>query len=247
MRNIRLTLQFDGTEFCGWQIQDGQRTVQGDLTAALRRMTGTDVSVVASSRTDSGVHAIAMPVSFRLETNLPLKAFVLGLNALLAHDVRVVDAIEVPPDFHARFSAKEKTYVYRVQNGRVALPLERRFAWHVPEPLDFDAMRDAALRLVGTHDFSAFRSAHCDAVSPVRTLARVDLSHERPGILAIEVESGGFLRNMVRILAGTLVTVGRGKRPPSWVDELLAHGDRTRGGQTAPPQGLFLKSVRYVG
>ncbi len=246
MRNIRLILQFDGTDFCGWQIQAGQRTVQGDLTAALRALTGQDVSVVSSSRTDSGVHALAMPVSFRLDSNLPLKAFTFGLNALMSRDVRVVDAIEVPPDFHARFSAKEKTYLYRIQNGRIALPLERRQAWHVVEPLDLEAMRDAAGRLVGTHDFSAFRSAHCDAASPVRTLARVDLSHERPGILAMEVESGGFLRNMVRILAGTLVTIGRGRHPPSWVDELLAHGDRTRGGQTAPPQGLFLKSVRYL-
>lgn len=246
MRNIRLIIQFDGTDFCGWQIQDGQRTVQGDLTAALRRLTGSDVSVVASSRTDSGVHAIAMPVSFRLETHLPHKAFVFGLNALLAKDVRVVEATDVPSDFHARFSAKEKTYVYRVQSGRVALPLERRHAWHVPESLDLDAMEDAARRLVGTHDFSAFRSAHCDAASPVRTLVRVDLSREQSGVLAIEVESGGFLRNMVRILAGTLVEVGRGRHPPSWIDELLEHGDRTRGGQTAPPQGLFLKSVRYL-
>jgi tRNA pseudouridine38-40 synthase len=245
LRNIRLIIQFDGTDFCGWQIQDGQRTVQGDLTAALCRLTGSDVSLVASSRTDSGVHAMAMPVSFRLDTHLPLKAFVFGVNALLAKDVRVVEACEVPTDFHARFSAKEKTYVYRVQNGRVALPLERRHAWHVPEPLDLDAMEDAARRLIGTHDFSAFRSAHCDAASPVRTLVRVDLSRERPGILAIEVESGGFLRNMVRILAGTLVAVGRGRHPPSWIDDLLDHGDRTRGGQTAPPQGLFLKSVRY--
>lgn len=246
MRNIRLILQFDGTDFCGWQIQDGQRTVQGDLTAALRTLTGQDVSVVSSSRTDSGVHALAMPVSFRLDSNLPLKAFVFGLNALMSRDVQVVDAIEVPPDFHARFSAKEKTYVYRIQNGRVALPLERRHAWHVVEPLDLGAMQEAARRLVGTHDFSAFRSAHCDAASPVRTLARVDLACERPGILAIEVESGGFLRNMVRILAGTLVTIGRGRQGPSWINELLAHGDRTRSGQTAPPQGLFLKSVRYI-
>ncbi len=246
MRNIRLTIQFDGADFCGWQIQLDQRTVQGDLTAALCRLTGADVSLTASSRTDSGVHALAMPVSFRLDTQLPLKAFVFGLNTMLRPDVRVLDAIDVPPDFHARFSAKEKTYVYRIQNGRVALPLERRHAWHVPEPLDVTAMEDAAHRLIGTHDFSAFRSAHCDAASPVRTLVRMDLSHERPGILAVEVESGGFLRNMVRILVGTLVDVGRGRYPAEWVDELLAHGDRTRGARTAPPQGLFLKSARYL-
>lgn len=246
MRNIRLIIQFDGTDFCGWQMQDAQRTVQGDLTAALRRLTGVEVSICASSRTDSGVHAMAMPVSFRLDTTLPLKAFLFGLNSLLAKDVRVIQASDVPFDFHARFSASEKTYVYRVQNGRMALPLERRHSWHMPEPLDLEAMTDAARRLVGTHDFSAFRSAHCGATSPVRTLVRVDLSLERPGVLAMEVESGGFLRNMVRILAGTLVEVGRGRQSPSWIDELLEHGDRTQGGQTAPPQGLFLKSVRYL-
>jgi tRNA pseudouridine38-40 synthase len=245
MRNLRLILQFDGTDFSGWQYQDNARSVQGDLAKALKTLTGEHVILHSSSRTDSGVHAMAMPVSFRLDTTLPLKAFVLGLNSKLPHDLRVLSAVDMDLDFNARFSAIGKTYVYRVQCGRVALPMERRTAWHVPVPLRLDLMREAALLLPGEHDFSAFRSSQCSAASPVRTLRSVTVVEERPGIIAIEVEGGGFLRNMVRIIAGTLVDVGRCNHPPSWITELLKHGDRQQGGMTAPGKGLFLKEVQY--
>jgi len=245
LRNIRLIVQFDGTDFYGWQMQADQRTVQGDLTEALSKLTGQSLTLHASSRTDAGVHALAMPVSFRIDSNLPLKAFVMGTNRFLNKDVQVMSAVEMPLDFHARFTAREKTYEYRIQLGPVAKPLERRFAWHVFGHLDLEAMTDAATRMVGLHDFSAFRSAQCDALSPVRTLKRVDVQAKGADLVTIEVESGGFLRNMVRIIAGTLVAVGQRKRPTAWIDELLESGDRTKGGQTAPPQGLFLKSVRY--
>ncbi|MBM4394501.1 MAG: tRNA pseudouridine(38-40) synthase TruA [Deltaproteobacteria bacterium] len=248
MRNIRLILQFEGTDFCGWQMQASDRTVQGDLAAALRELTGRDVVLHSSSRTDAGVHALAMPVSFRLDTTLPLKAFVLGLNSILAHDLRVMSAEDVPDDFHARFSARGKTYRYRVQNGRVMQPIERRTSWHVPVPIDIDALRAGAAHLLGEHDFSAFRAAGCDAASPVRTIRSVSARWaEPPGgrILEIEVSGDGFLRNMVRIVAGTLVAVGIGRRPPGWVRELLESRDRRQGGQTAPPRGLFLVEVEY--
>lgn len=246
MRNLRLLIQFDGTDFCGWQMQATDRTVQGELTAALGRLLGQPVTLNSSSRTDAGVHALEMPVNFRVDTALPLKAFVLGLNSLLPPDLKVLDALDVPWDFHARFSARGKTYVYRVLTGRIPLPMERRTAWHVPVPLDLPAMQDAASRLVGRHDFSAFRAAHCDAASPVKEVRKVEVRWERPGeLLAIEVEARSFLRNMVRILAGTLVDVGAGRHAPGWVTELLEHGDRTRGGQTAPARGLFLVKVHY--
>ena len=245
MRNFLLWLQFDGTDFCGWQQQDGVRTVQGELRAALHELTGVDVTLHSSSRTDAGVHALAMPVGFRLDTALPLKAFRMGLNSLLPRDVRVLSAEDAPPGFHARFSAAGKTYVYRIQVGRVALPLERRTSWHIPMPLDVPAMGEAAKALVGRHDFSAFRAAHCDAASPVREMRRVEVAIERPGVVAIEVEAGGFLRNMVRVVVGTLVQVGLRRHPPSWVAEVLAGRDRSLAGQTAPPQGLFLKEVHY--
>jgi len=245
MRNIRLILQFDGTDFSGWQYQDNARTVQGELITAMKSLTGQHVTLYSSSRTDAGVHAFAMPVSFRLDTTLPHRAFVFGLNSALPLDVRVLTAEDVPDDFHARFSAIGKTYRYRIQTGPMALPLERRIAWHVPIPPDLDRMREAAASMIGQHDFSAFRSAQCDAASPVRTLRLITVERERPGIVAVEVEAGGFLRNMVRIIVGTLVSVGVGRHPPSWVSELLEHGDRRQGGMTAPAKGLFLKEVRY--
>lgn len=245
VRNLKLVIQFDGTDFHGWQWQDGLRTVQGELVAGLKALVGQHVTLYSSSRTDAGVHAEAMPVSFRLDTTLPHRAFVLGLNSKLPADLRVLSCRDVPPDYHARFSANGKTYRYRIQTGPVALPLLRRNAWHVPLPPDTGPMRDAAARLVGEHDFSAFRSVHCDAKSPVRILRRLEVLDDGPGRVAIEVEAGGFLRNMVRILAGTLVEVGSGRHPPAWIDELLQHGDRRKGGITAPAHGLTLVSVTY--
>ena len=245
MRNIRLILQFDGTDFHGWQMQAEERTVQGELGTALRRLTGQDVVLHSSSRTDAGVHALAMPVNFVLETNLPLKAFVLGLNSLLPEDLRVMAADEVPLEFHARFSAQSKTYRYRVQNGRVMGPLERRTSWHVPVPISLEAVRAAAQYLLGEHDFSAFRAALCDAASPVRTIHAISAQWASQGMLEIEVTGNGFLRNMVRIMVGTLVMVGVGRRPPVWVKDVLESLDRKRAGPTAPARGLCLVRVEY--
>jgi tRNA pseudouridine38-40 synthase len=238
-------IQFDGTDFSGWQQQANARTVQEDLKIALRTLTGQDLKLSSSSRTDAGVHALAMPVQFHIDSNLPLKAFVLGLNSFLPHDLRILSAEEMPEDFHARFSALSKIYRYRILNERIARPLERRTSWHIPVPLDLSAMNKAAAFMVGEHDFSAFRAAQCDAVNPVRHVQRIDVMKESPEIVVLEVQATGFLRNMVRILAGTLVDVGQGRHPPEWVLELLDHGDRTRGARTAPPQGLFLVEVHY--
>jgi tRNA pseudouridine38-40 synthase len=246
VRNVRLVLQFDGTDFCGWQVQAaGVRTVQGDLAAALKKLTGTDVTLHSSSRTDSGVHAAAMPVSFHLDATLPLRAFVLGLNSLLAPDLRVLEAADVPDAFHARFSALSKTYRYRVQNGPIALPLERRTSWHVHGDLDVGAMALASTALVGEHDFSAFRAAHCDAASPVRTVLDLGVGRDGDGAVSITIRANGFLRNMVRIVAGTLVAVGLGRRGEGWVREVLQSRDRRLGGQTAPAHGLCLMEVEY--
>lgn len=245
MRNIKLLVQFDGTDFAGWQRQDGQRTVQGVLEQALAGLLRTPVKATASSRTDAGVHALALPVGFRTDANLPLKAFVFGLDSLLPDDVRVLSAEEVPDGFNARFSTLGKTYRYRIQGGRVRLPLERRYAWHVPLPIDLEAVRAGASVLLGEHDFTSFRSVQCDAASPVRCVTRLDVVEERSGIVAIEIRANGFLRNMVRIVAGTLVQVGLGRRPPSWIADVLAARDRRVGGITAPPQGLFLVEVEY--
>lgn len=245
LRNIRLIIQFDGTDFWGWQEQGKGRTVQKTLREAIERLANLPhVTIYSSSRTDSGVHALAMPVNFRIETTLPLKAFVLGLNSMLPKDLQVLRADEMPLEFHARFSAKSKTYVYRILQGPVALPLESRTAWHVRKGLCLEKMNEAAALLLGTHDFSSFRAAECDSLSPVRTLYECSATEEK-GIVKIEVKGDGFLRNMVRIIAGTLVEVGTGKKKVEWVKWLLEVRDRRKAGPTAPACGLFLKEVEY--
>ncbi len=245
MRNIRLMIQFDGTDFSGWQMQAKERTVQGVLHVALQKLTGQKIVLYSSSRTDAGVHALEMPVNFHLDTNLPLKAFHLGLNDHLPDDVQVLEATDADPGFNSRFSALGKTYLYRVHTGETTLPLQRRQAWHVRGSLDVDAMKEAAAILVGRHNFSAFRSAHCDADNPIRTVDAITVEAGSDGIINITVSARGFLRNMVRIIAGSLVWVGRGRKDVEWIRGLLESGDRTQGGVTAPPQGLFLVKVHY--
>lgn len=246
MRNIKLLIQFDGTEFSGWQLQVADRTVQGVLEQALAELVGRPVRVYSCSRTDAGVHAIEMAVNFKLDTTLPLVAFHYGLNSLLPTDLQVVGAYDMPDCFNARFSSIGKTYVYRIQTGDTRMPLEARSAWHVRGNLDIDAMRRAASVMVGRHDFSAFRSAQCDAANPVRTVDSLTVEAKPDGIVEITIRARAYLRNMVRIIAGTLVDIGRGRKDVDWVLELFENRDRTKGGMTAPPQGLFLVKVHYA-
>jgi len=246
MRNIKLLIQFDGTEFSGWQLQASDRTVQGVLEEALKGLTGHAIRLYSCSRTDAGVHAIEMAVNFKMETSLPLVAFHYGLNSLLPPDLQVVGAYEMPDCFNARFSSLGKTYVYRIQTGDTRMPLERRHAWHIRGELDVAAMQRAAAAMVGRHDFSAFRSAQCDANNPVRTVDMLTVEKGADGLIQITIKARAYLRNMVRIIAGTLVEVGRGKRDVDWILELFENRDRTKGGMTAPPQGLFLKKVHYA-
>lgn len=245
MRNIKLLIQFDGTDFSGWQLQASDRTVQGVLEEALATLVGRKVRVYSSSRTDAGVHAVGMVVNFKIDTTLPLVAFHYGINSLLPPDLQVLGAFDMPDSFNARFSSIGKTYVYRIQTGDTRFPLEVRRAWHVRGELDVDAMRKAAAVMVGRHDFSAFRSAQCDADNPVRTVDMLTVEGGPGGIIEITIKARAYLRNMVRIVAGTLVEVGRGRKDVDWVLDLLESGDRTKGGMTAPPQGLFLVKVHY--
>lgn len=244
-RNIRLKIQFDGSRFSGWQMQASDRTVQGELVDAIQRLTGRKVTVYSSSRTDAGVHAMEMVVNFRMETRLPLIAFHFGLNGLLPGDVQITAADDVPESFNSRFSAIGKTYLYRIQTGDTRLPLEAGRAWHVRKTLDVDAMKQAAALMLGRHNFNAFRSAQCDSDNPIRTVDLLTVEKDSEGIINITIRARGFLRNMVRIIAGTLVAVGQGRKPPEWINDLFESGDRTKGGMTAPPQGLFLVKVHY--
>jgi tRNA pseudouridine38-40 synthase len=244
MRNIKLTLCYDGTDFHGWQRQPRLRTVQQVLEEALEQLTGAHASTTASGRTDAGVHAKGQAVHLLTASRHSTETFVRALNALLPSDVRVLAAAEMPQSFHATLDAKSKRYAYAIDNGRIASPFQLRYCWHVPRPLDEAAMRRAGASLLGRHDFRSFETEWPNRMSSVRTI--VDLTVERQGdAVTIEVEADGFLYNMVRSIAGTLVLVGKGKRPESWVADVLAAQTRVEAGPTAPPQGLCLLLVRY--
>jgi tRNA pseudouridine38-40 synthase len=244
MRNIKLILCYDGTDFHGWQRQPGLRTVQEALEEALERLTGVRPGTTASGRTDAGVHALGQAVHFLTVSRHSTETFVRALNAMLPRDVRVLEAREMPQSFHATLDARSKRYRYVIDNARIASPFQLRYRWHVPHPLDAAAMGRAAKSLLGRHDFRSFETDWPNRMSSVRTI--VDLAVERQGeSVAIEVEADGFLYNMVRSIVGTLVLVGAGKRPESWVAEALAAESRVEAGPTAPPQGLFLVVVRY--
>lgn len=243
-RNILLVLEYDGTEFHGFQRQDGLRTVQGELERALAVMLGEEARLRSSSRTDAGVHALAHPVNFLTEKERPLKAYFLGCNSLLPPDLAVRQALEVPLDFDARSDSLGKRYRYAVLNTRGRRPAMERTAWHVEWPLDIERMQAAARHLLGEHDLSAFRSAHCDSLSTERYVRAIDISR-KGDLVEIEIEANAFLRNMARIITGTLVEVGRGKRDPAWVLELLNNRIRAEAGMTAPAKGLCLLRVFY--
>jgi len=248
VRTIKLILAYDGTAYAGWQVQPERTTLQGVLEAAIEKLTGVPTRTAASGRTDSGVHALGQVVTFNTESHHPVEVFQRALNAELPPDVAVLSAIEAAPGFHARRDAVRKRYRYVLYDGPVRDVFSRRYAWHVHQPLDVDAMHRAAAALAGTHDFSSFESSGAERASSVRTVYDISVRREpapREEFLRVEVEANGFLYNMVRAIVGTLVEVGRKARPESWPGEVLEATDRSAGGQTAPPQGLFLVEVEY--
>jgi tRNA pseudouridine38-40 synthase len=243
-RNLKLTLAYDGTRFVGWQKQASGESIQGLLEDALSRLEGAPVTAHGAGRTDAGVHAEGQVASARVTLAHDAATVVRALIAILPPDVRVNAVEDVAADFHARFSAREKSYRYQIANVAVMSPFVRAYAWHVPEPLDLAAMSDAAAALVGTHDFAAFQSAGSDVATTERTLTRSEFV-DRGGLLAYEISGNGFLRHMVRAIAGTLVEVGRGWRPAIDVQAVLAGRSRREAGATAPAHGLTLVKVEY--
>lgn len=246
MRTILLIIEYDGTDFAGWQLQPNGRSVQEAVEGALAELLGEPVRLHSAGRTDAGVHACAMPAHFTTTRDLPLRAFRDGLNRLLPADVAVYAAFEMPETFHARFEARSKWYRYTIDRRPVRSPLAGRRSWQRRGTLDLTAMRDAAALLVGEHDFAAFRASGCAAKSTVRRLDSIDFTEEG-SFLHVDVRGSGFLRNMVRMLVGTLVEVGTGKRPAVDIARLLAREAGVRCGPTAPPQGLCLMAVEYPG
>lgn len=250
MRHLKLTIAYDGTGLVGWQRQASGVSVQGLLEEALANLEGGPVPVSGAGRTDAGVHALGQVASISLTRPIDPRSLVKALNMHLPPAVRVLQADEVSPDFHARFRATGKRYRYRLWNSTVLSPFERPYVWHIPwPPLDVDAMQAAAVRLVGTHDFAAFQGAGSDVETSVRTVweSAVAVEEPQPGarLVTYEVRGEGFLRHMVRAIAGTLVEVGRGRRTPESIEAILASGRRGAAGRTAPPAGLFLVEVEY--
>ena len=245
-RNIKLILEYDGTNYHGWQTQagSGRATIQETLEQAIERLTGGRCAVVSSGRTDAGVHALGHVANFPTSGPIPGEAFAPALNRLLPADIRITSSEEVPVDFHARFSATGKTYQYRILNRPAPSALLRDRAWHVDRKLNVAAMRRAAAFLTGRHDFSAFRSSGCGAASPVRDLR--SLTVKRSGDLVdITLTADAFLMHMARNIAGTLVEAGLGRFSPDDVKRILRSRDRQRAGKTAPARGLTLLLVAY--
>ena len=247
MRTLRLVVEYDGTDYVGWQRQAEGVSIQGLLEDALAAFEGGPVTVHGAGRTDAGVHALGQVASVTVTAAHDTNAIQRGLNAVLPLDVRIVDVADAPDGFHARFSARAKIYEYRIVNASFVSAFQHRYAWHVPGRLDAARMREASALLAGTHDFAAFQGTGTTVNSTVRTIHHLEWRNgggsDRP--LVLEIDGDGFLRHMIRNIVGTLVEVGFGRWPVERVGEILASRDRMQAGPTAPPTGLFLRAVKY--
>ena len=249
MPSFRITLAYDGTDYVGWQRQANGVSIQGLIEDALRDLDGREVTVIGAGRTDAGVHALGQVAAFTIARDLAPDALVRALNAHLPHAVRVIAAEDAPPAFHPRFGARTKTYRYRLWHADVLCPFERRHAWHLTGPLDVEAMQAAARLLEGRHDFAAFQATGSSVTTTEREVISSQIQSARgtepSALIVYEVTGSGFLRHMVRIIVGSLVEVGRGRRPGDWIASAIASRDRAAAGPTAPPHGLFLVRVDY--
>jgi tRNA pseudouridine38-40 synthase len=245
-RNIKLILEYDGTNYHGWQSQigSGKPTIQDTLEHALYTLTTKELKTYSSGRTDAGVHALGHVANFITDSTIPPHAWAPAINQLLPPDIRVLLSDEAAPDFHARFSALGKTYKYRILNRRAPTALDRNYAWHVNVPLNVSNMSSALTHFIGKHDFSAFRGSGCGAKSPVRHVAQASIDHIGD-VIEVWIEADAFLQYMVRNITGTLVEVGLGRFSPDDVKVMLESRDRTKAGKTAPSQGLYLVHVNY--
>ncbi|MBR2861426.1 MAG: tRNA pseudouridine(38-40) synthase TruA [Clostridia bacterium] len=241
---VAFIVEYDGTDYAGWQIQKNDITVQEKIEQALLTLGKGHITVFGAGRTDSGVHAKGQCGHFDIESNIPAEKFAFILNSCLPRDIRVKKSWEAEGDFHCRFSAKGKRYIYRIVNAPHASALMNRFTMHVPEKLDVDLMRVAAEEIKGTHDFAAFCAAGSSVKTTVRTVSRLDVEKEND-IISIIVEGNGFLYNMVRIIAGTLIEVGKGKKTPRQVKEIVEGKVRKEAGMTADAKGLTMDEVFY--
>lgn len=244
MKKVLLKISYDGTNYSGWQRQDNALTVQEVVETAIRKLSGQEVSLIAASRTDAGVHALSQFASFEDESTIPAEKYAIALNTKLPYDIRVLESKEVEVAFHCRFDVIHKTYQYRIHCSPHASALFRNFSYHVPYALDLQSMQMAAVKLIGEHDFTAFESTGGITKSKVRHVYESKLFLEKEFII-YHIKGNGFLYNMVRIIVGTLIDIGKGKLACAAIDEAFIRMDRRCLGHTAPPQGLVLTEVMY--
>jgi tRNA pseudouridine38-40 synthase len=245
IKNFKITIEYDGTNYHGWQRQKNDRTIQEEIEKAILTINGQQVSLTGSGRTDAGVHAYAQVANFKCETNLGPQDLFRGLNSLTADDIVIRGCEEVEASFHARYDVKSKTYIYKILNRPDPAAIGRQYAWHIRKELNLDALRAASAHLTGSHDFKAFEGAGSPRPHTTRSVFKARLIEAQDGYLAFEIEADGFLRFMVRNIVGTLVDVGLDKISPADFKGILESKDRDQAGATAPAHGLFLKNVNY--
>ena len=244
MKRIRIFVAYDGTNYCGWQVQPNGVTIEEKLNKSLARLTGEEIRIIGASRTDSGVHALGNVAVFDTESSIPPERFAYALNQRLPEDIVVVRSDEVPADWHPRYQDTLKTYEYHIINSRTVIPTKRLYNAFVSFPLDVEKMRQGASYIVGEHDFASFCCIRTNAKTTVRTVTELQITQQGDEI-TIRITGNGFLYNMVRIIAGVLIRVGRGFYEPEKVKELLDGVERTQEAITAPAQGLCLMEIRY--
>lgn len=258
MKNIKLILEYDGTNYSGWQIQKGpERSIQKILQDCIEKVSKEKVRLISSSRTDQGVHALGQVVNFKIESRLEGKIWKGALNFYLPEDIKVRHSEEVGPTFNSRYNAKSRVYSYLILNQEIPSVFLKNYTWHIPSPVNIEKMRAASLYLIGEKDLSSFRASSCGAKRPVRRIIDIRIDHTRrdliPWILipsggdliTITIEANAFLHHMARNIVGTLIEIGKGRLSPHKMEEILKARDRTQAGPTAPPHGLFFVEVKY--
>ncbi len=252
MKRFKIVVAYDGTNYCGWQVQPNGTTIEGVLNQTLCHLLKEEIHIIGASRTDSGVHALGNVAVFDSETKIPPEKICFALNAQLPADIRVISSSQVADHFHPRYQHAKKTYEYHIQNGKIPFPTMRLYAHSVIFPLNVEAMQKAGEYLIGTHDFKSFCAAKTQVKTTVRTITDLQVLERMTGgesetkEIILQVTGEGFLYNMVRIISGTLIKAGLGVYPPEYVKEILEARDRSLAGETAPARGLFLKKIEYL-
>lgn len=245
MRNIKLTIEYDGKDFNGWQKQTNKLNIQGTIEQAIKTITGEEIELMASGRTDAGVHALGQVANFKTNSNIPIEKIPIAINSNLKKSIRIISAEEVDERFHSRLTCKRKTYRYVINNSEIPSAIYRNLETHIPIKLNVNNMKKAATYLEGEHDFKAFKASGTSSKSSIRTIYKAKVIEMPNNRIYIELTGNGFLYNMVRIIAGTLVDVGIDKIKPEEIQKIIESKDRSKAGKTLPPQGLYLVNVEY--